>query len=121
MSLRGVIVVSPVLITSDYQRLLVNQFNGYLLTCTANSTSAHYKASTKTQVKHKTVQIHKNKTLNKQKTKNVRSKQYKRCAVKLGYNDLGLCDTSFITLYIQWYQLIPHKTRIFLPRLVRHV
>ena len=36
------------------------------------------------------------------------------CTVELGYNDLGLCDTSFITLYIQWYELIPHKARAFL-------
>jgi hypothetical protein len=36
-------------------------FNGYLLTCRLNSTSANYKASTKTQIKYKTVQIHKTK------------------------------------------------------------
>jgi hypothetical protein len=30
-----------------------NQFSGYLLTCTLKSTSAYYKASTKTQIKHK--------------------------------------------------------------------
>ena len=41
-------------------------------------------------------------------------------AVELGYNDLGLCDTSSITLYILWYQLIPQKSLFFLPRLVRH-
>jgi hypothetical protein len=37
------------------------QFNGYLLTCRLNSTSANYKASTKAQIKLKTVQIHKTK------------------------------------------------------------
>jgi len=26
---------------------------------------------------------------------------------ELGYNDLGLCDTSVISSYIQWHQLIP--------------
>jgi len=25
-----------------------------------------------------------------------------------GYNNIGLCDTPFITLDIQWYQLIFH-------------
>jgi hypothetical protein len=39
---------------------------------------------------------------------------------ELGYNDLGLCDSSVITLYILWYQLIPHIARVFLPCLVRH-
>jgi hypothetical protein len=32
----------------------------------------------------------------------------------LGYNDLGLCNTSAITSYIQWYQLIPQRARVFL-------
>jgi len=41
-------------------------------------------------------------------------------ATELGYNDIGLCDTSSITLYILWYQLIPQTTRFFLSRLVRH-
>jgi len=27
---------------------------------------------------------------------------------KPGYNDIGLCDTSFITPDMLWYQLIPH-------------
>jgi len=39
--------------------------------------------------------------------------------VELGYNDLGLCDTS-VVLYILWCQLIPHKARVFLLSLVRH-
>jgi hypothetical protein len=30
---------------------------------------------------------------------------------QLGNNDLGLHDTSFIALYIQWYQRIFHKGR----------
>jgi hypothetical protein len=28
--------------------------------------------------------------------------------VEPGYNDIGLCDTSSITSYVLWYQLIPH-------------
>jgi len=40
--------------------------------------------------------------------------------VELRYKDLGLCDTSVITLYVLWYQFISHKTRVFLPCLVRH-
>jgi hypothetical protein len=40
--------------------------------------------------------------------------------VELGYEDLGLCDTSAITLYIQLYQLIPHKERVIIPCLERH-
>jgi hypothetical protein len=40
--------------------------------------------------------------------------------VELGYNDLGLSDISFITLYTPWYQIIPHKARVFFPRLLRH-
>jgi hypothetical protein len=39
---------------------------------------------------------------------------------ELGYNDLGLCDISVITLHILWYQLIPHMERVFLPCLVRN-
>ena len=34
--------------------------------------------------------------------------------VGLGYNDLGLYDTSFITFYILWYELIGHKSRVCL-------
>jgi hypothetical protein len=40
--------------------------------------------------------------------------------VDLGYDDLGYCDTSAITLYIQWYQLISLNAHVFLPCLVRH-
>ena len=42
------------------------------------------------------------------------------CTVEMGYNDLGLCNTSAIALNITRYQLIPHKARVFLPCLVRH-
>jgi len=42
------------------------------------------------------------------------------CTVELGYNDLGLCDTSAITSYIPWYQLTPRKARLSLPCLLRH-
>jgi hypothetical protein len=38
--------------------------------------------------------------------------------VELGCNNFGLCDTSVIALHIQWYQQIPHKACVFLPRLV---
>ena len=31
----------------------------------------------------------------------------------------SVIPTSAITLYIMWYQLIPHKARVFLPCLVR--
>jgi hypothetical protein len=34
---------------------------------------------------------------------------------ELGYKDLGFCDTSAVLLHILWYQLIPHKARLFLP------
>jgi len=40
--------------------------------------------------------------------------------VELGYIDLDLCDTSSIASYILWYQLVPHKARVFLPWLARH-
>jgi hypothetical protein len=40
--------------------------------------------------------------------------------VELGYDAVGLCDTSAIALHILWYQQFPHKARAFLPRLVRH-
>jgi hypothetical protein len=51
------------------------QFIGYLLMCRLNSTSACYKASTKTQ----TLQIHKNKTLNRRnKNSMAGERQYKQ-------------------------------------------
>ena len=28
--------------------------------------------------------------------------------VELGYNDIRLCDTSFIASDVLWYQLVPH-------------
>jgi len=34
---------------------------------------------------------------------------------ELSYNDLDLCETSFITLYILWYQLISNKASVFVP------
>jgi hypothetical protein len=42
------------------------------------------------------------------------------CTVELGYDAVGLCDTSAIALRILWYQQFTHKTRAFLPRLVRY-
>ena len=40
--------------------------------------------------------------------------------VQTVYNDLGLCNTSDISLTIQWHQLIAHKACVFLPCLIRH-
>jgi hypothetical protein len=56
-----------------------SQFSGYLLTCRLNSTSASYKASTKTQIKHKNSKNTQDQTLKKQnKTKQICSKTIKR-------------------------------------------
>jgi len=38
-----------------------------------------------------------------------------------GYNDFGLCDTASIAKCILWHQLIPHKTRVLLPCLLRPI
>jgi len=38
--------------------------------------------------------------------------------VELGYSDLNLCDALSVALHIQWYQLIPHTARVFLPCLM---
>jgi hypothetical protein len=40
--------------------------------------------------------------------------------VEFGYNNIGYCDTSPIASNTQWYELIPHKATVFIPRLVRH-
>jgi hypothetical protein len=40
--------------------------------------------------------------------------------VKLGYSNIGFCDTLSIASDIQWYKLIPHKATVFIPCLVRH-
>jgi hypothetical protein len=45
-------------------------------------------------------------------------KNIKESTVQLGYNDFGLYNTSAITSYMQWYQLIPQKVRVFLPYLI---
>jgi len=56
-----------------------NNFSGFLLTCRINSTSAYCKVSTRTQIRHKTVQVHERKTLNRQNKNYVTvDKQYKR-------------------------------------------
>jgi nitrogen fixation/metabolism regulation signal transduction histidine kinase len=55
---------------------MIIQFNGYLLTCRLNSTSAKYKAGTKTQIKQK--QYTQNKTLKKENKNKYIEKQYKR-------------------------------------------
>lgn len=39
---------------------------------------------------------------------------------ELSYNDLGLCYTSVITLYILWYKLILHKAHVFQACLEQH-
>jgi hypothetical protein len=36
----------------------------------------------------------------------------RKIAVELGYNDFGQDDTSPITSYIQWYQLVPPKVHL---------
>jgi hypothetical protein len=46
------------------------QFNGYLLMGRLNSTSAYDKASTKTEIQRKTIQIHKSNILNKHNKNN---------------------------------------------------
>jgi hypothetical protein len=48
--------------TQKFIIIIIIIFSGYLLTCRLNGTSASYKASTKTQIRHKTVQRHKNKS-----------------------------------------------------------
>jgi hypothetical protein len=37
--------------------------------------------------------------------------------VKLGYSNIGFCDTLSIALNIQWYALIPHKAYSFITTL----
>jgi hypothetical protein len=38
--------------------------------------------------------------------------------VKLGYSNIGFCDTLSIASNIQWYELIPHKATVFIPCLL---
>jgi hypothetical protein len=40
--------------------------------------------------------------------------------VKLGYSNIGFCDTLSIASSIHWYELIPHKATVFIPCLVQH-
>jgi hypothetical protein len=40
--------------------------------------------------------------------------------VKLGYSNIGFCDTLSIASNIQWYELISHKATVVIPCLVRH-
>jgi hypothetical protein len=40
--------------------------------------------------------------------------------VKLGYSNIGFCDTLSVASNIQWYELIPCKATVFRPCLVRH-
>jgi hypothetical protein len=35
------------------------------------------------------------------------------CTVKLGYSNIGFCDTLSIASNIQLYALIPHKATVF--------
>jgi hypothetical protein len=42
------------------------------------------------------------------------------CTVKLGYSNIGFCNTLSIASNIQWYKLIPHKATVFIPCLVQH-
>jgi len=34
---------------------------------------------------------------------------------EIGHNDLGLCDSTCVVLYIVWYEITPHKARVFVP------
>jgi hypothetical protein len=45
------------------------------------------------------------------------TKQCKRDTVKLGYSNIGFCDTLSIASNIQWYALIPHKVYSFITTL----
>jgi hypothetical protein len=36
--------------------------------------------------------------------------------VELGYNNIGYYDTSPIASNTQWYELVPHKATVFIPR-----
>jgi hypothetical protein len=38
---------------------------------------------------------------------------YSQYTVKLGYSNIGFCDTLSIASNIQWYALIPHKATVF--------
>ena len=40
-------------------------------------------------------------------------RQHSTATDDLGYNDVGLCNTLAIALYVLWYQLITHKARVF--------
>jgi hypothetical protein len=42
----------------------------------------------------------------------VRHYTKRHITIELGYNDIGLYDTSFIASDILWYQLIPHCSTI---------
>jgi hypothetical protein len=44
----------------------------------------------------------------------------KETTVKLGYSNIGFCDTLSIASNIQLYELIPHKATVFILCLVRH-
>jgi hypothetical protein len=50
----------------------------------------------------------------------VKCSAQKHITVKLGYSNIGFCDTLFIASNIEWYELIPHKATVFIPCLVRH-
>jgi hypothetical protein len=57
---------SGMVIGSNSNKIQFNSMQWHLLASRLNSTIANYKASTRTQIQHKTVQMHKNKTLNRQ-------------------------------------------------------
>ena len=40
--------------------------------------------------------------------------------IELGYNDLGLGDTSAVVLHILWHWLIPHKAVLFCLAFLMH-
>jgi hypothetical protein len=60
-----------------------------LLLCRLNRTSANYKANTRAQIQHKTVQIHKNKTQNRKNETNIAG-GIKRNVRVLGQNPYAL-------------------------------
>ena len=40
--------------------------------------------------------------------------------VEVSYNDLSLCETSSVALYILWYQQILQNAQVFVPCLAQY-
>jgi predicted Holliday junction resolvase-like endonuclease len=62
--------------------VIIIQFHGYVLTCRLNSSNAYYKASTKTQIKHKN-------STNTQKQNTKQTKQKQHCGKKQYKRSMG--------------------------------